>query len=94
MLPKVPTKTSSVDVQGTDIPIRGLTRAEHMHVGKLVNENKVSEGEIYCLSKGTDEPLEEARQWYHDTDSDDVKKVLDAIGVLTGVDPEESKSTT
>lgn len=94
MLPKVVSQTSSVDVQGTDIPIRALTRSEHMHVGKLINENKISDGEIYCLSKGTDTPLAEAKEWYENTDSDEVKKVLDAIGVLTGVDPEDSKSTS
>lgn len=93
-LPKVVAKTSTVDVDGQPVPVRGLTRGENAHVSRLIEEKKLEAAEVFILAKGTDLPEHEAKEWYDTTNSGVVDSVLKAIQKLTGISGEAQKSST
>jgi hypothetical protein len=91
-LPKVAMPTATVDVDGQAVHVRGLTRGENAEVSRLIDQKNIEAAEIFCLTKGTDTPADDAADWYADTNNADVERVLNAIGDLTRLDEGASKS--
>jgi hypothetical protein len=74
-LPKVPLATGTVNVGGTEVPIRALSRLEVLRVATMDNP----EAEPYILSCAAGVSLEEATEWLGSVDAEVGNKVAAAI---------------
>lgn len=86
-LPIAPLATGSATVNGTEVPIRALSRAE---VRKLRQySGRSADAEPFIVSCGTGESIDDAEAWLSSVGVKDGGDLVDAILVLSGlVDPE------
>lgn len=91
-LPKLGHLTSSVDVDGTSVHVRGLTRGENARVSHLIEAGKVEEAECFVIAAATDTPIADANDWYDNTPNKYVEAVLAEVGRLTRLSEGASKS--
>jgi hypothetical protein len=83
-LPNVPARTGTVNIAGTDVTIRALSRLEVLKVGGMEN----IEAEPFVLAAATGVTLEEATAWLSTVDAETGGKVALAILELSAaVDP-------
>ena len=88
MLPKIELPTDVVDLHGTKVEVRGLSRSEFLHMAKEA-EGDVETAEILALAAGAGCTVEEAKEWRENSPSGDVGKVLDRISELSGMSAEQ-----
>lgn len=84
-LPKIALPKDEVDLDGTKVPVRGLSRAEVLEMGTYGED--ISKAETIALMYGCGVTEEEAQQWREDTPADAVGLVLDRIVELSGLAP-------
>lgn len=93
-LPKFPHRRETVEIEGSFIEIRSLTRAEQAHLQSVVESGRHwSDLEKEVIAYGTDSTLEEVAEWYANTPGDICEAVTDAIRVLSRVTEEAQKSS-
>lgn len=93
-LPKFPHRRQTVDIDGTFIEIRSLTRDEQAKLQRVVESGRHwSDLEKEVIAYGTDSTLEEVADWYENTPGDICEAVSDAIRVLSKVSGEAQKSS-
>lgn len=83
-LPKVVTPRDVVDVAGTPIEVRGLTRLEATKVHGKISD--MSEFDAYLLATGCDVSEDEAREWLASVPFGVADKVVNKIISLSGLD--------
>jgi hypothetical protein len=79
----LPTKlsTDTVELHGTDIAIRSLSRAEAIRLGEFRDD--VAAAEVFILTCGTGVSEDEARAFREGNGVDDAGKLVDAILILS-----------
>lgn len=93
-LPKFPHRRETVEIEGTFIEIRSLTRGEQARLQRIVEDGRHwSDLEKEVIAIGTDSTLEEVSDWYANTPGDICEAVADAIRVLSRVTEEAQKSS-
>lgn len=65
-LPIKPLPTGTVTIEGTDVPIRGLSRSEVLKLQTF--EGNEDEAEPFVVAAGTGVSIDEARQWLGSVD--------------------------
>lgn len=92
-LPKVPPVREAVEVDGTFIEIRSLTRAEAMRFAQMTEDGaRGPDLEVAVLAAATDTDPDDTRSWYDNTPTNVVDVVLDAIKRLSKLDEGAQKS--
>jgi len=83
-LPVRPLPASSVEVNGTPVSFRSLSRAEAL---KLTQDFKddVDAAEVFVLVCATGVTDEEARTWRAETTTDEAGKLIDGILIFSGL---------
>lgn len=89
-LPAVPLPRKTVDVAGSSVEIRSLSRTEALHVtsdfkGAAGSGADADAAEIFVLSRGVGVTEEEAKRWRDETDPIEAGKVIDGILILSGI---------
>lgn len=74
---------------GTKLPIRGLSRAEALHLRTL--DGDVTEIEVHTIKAATDTTEDEARAWHSTTPNEEIAELVDAIAGLSGFDVDTGK---
>lgn len=92
-LPKIDLPRMMVDVAGTEMSVRGLTRSESLKVAELLNKGDQDAAENYGLSCGCDETEEDMRAWRNSVPSGAVQALVDAIAELSGLNEGAQKSS-
>ena len=83
-LPAAPRRTGSVEVNGVEVAIRGLSRGEALELRALAGEAGADRaGEVLLISRGTGVPEEEAAAWWDASDAADVQTLVAAIAGLS-----------
>jgi len=80
-LPTPPLATGTVAIDGTDVPIRSLSRDEVVRLADL----DTTAAEVLIIASGTGVPADEAEAWRKAVDATTARTLLDAIGVLSGL---------
>jgi hypothetical protein len=80
-IPTLP--TSSVAVNGIEVPIHSLSRAQALKLGTF--RGKEDEAEVFILVSGAAITEDEARAWRESVDTDTGGLLIDAILVLSGL---------
>lgn len=91
---KVAGRTETVELDGGEVVVRGLSRGEASVCGKLDDQDDV---EAMALHLGLVEPalsLEDATAWREQDESGEIQKVVDAIQRLSGTAPGQGKDAT
>lgn len=91
---KVAGRTETVELNGGEVVVRGLTRGEASACGKLDDQDDV---EALALHYGLVDPalsLEDATAWRDQDESGELQKVVDAIQSLSGTAPGQGKDAT
>lgn len=83
-LPTIALPKKSVDINGTSVEIRSLSRAEAFALSSEY-ANRPDDAEIFVLARGTGVPEAEAKEWRDVTDPITAGKLVDAIIYLTGL---------
>lgn len=84
-LPVVTLPRKEIEIAGTTISYRSLSRSEALKVTTGFGEDHVDEAETFILACGIDISEVEAKQWRDTTDPITVGLIVDAIIVLTGL---------
>lgn len=93
-LPKILAIHKTITVEGEDLDIRGLTRAEAARFNKMVGDGKpLRDLEIAVLVAGTDTDPGEVADWYEVTPTHAVEEVLAAIKDLSRLDEAAQKKS-
>lgn len=82
-LPLSPLATGSVDINGTSVEFRSMSRAETLKLRDY--EGQTGEAEAYIVSTSTGVSIEEARMWFEGIDTPTGAMLVDAILVLSGL---------
>ncbi len=82
-LPIVPLATGTVTINGTEVPIRALSRSEVVRMRSF--EGTEDQAEPFVVSWGTDVSLEEASEWLNSVPTEAGGALIEAIFVLTGL---------
>lgn len=83
MLPVVALATGSVDIDGTAVPIRSLSRDE---VGVLATmAEDTAAAEAFTIAKGTGVTEAAAQEWRKSVSAKTATTLLTAIAVLSGL---------
>lgn len=90
MLPKIPLQSEMVDVAGTKIEVRSLTRAEQLKLAKY--EQDIDGAETAMIAMTTGFPEDEVRAWREETPGDVVGHLVDEIVRISGMLDAASKS--
>lgn len=83
----------TVDIDGTSVSVRGLTRAETIRLGQLYGDDP-NRAETFLVASGTDITEDEAEAWRNATDAPSADLVinkiveLSAISEVNGKDPQ------
>jgi hypothetical protein len=83
MLPVVPLATGTVEVGGTDVVIRSLSRSAVVSLAQFGRDTTAAE--VFIVSKGTGGTEDEARAWLDSTDAETAGILLKAIAALSGI---------
>jgi hypothetical protein len=83
MLPVSPLPESDVDVGGSSVHIRSLSRDEVVTLARYADDT--SEAEVFILSRACDIPEDEARAWRTQVTAPVANVLLVAIGRLSGL---------
>lgn len=83
MLPNVPLPKDTVDVEGTKVEVRGLSRAEVLRLQTLSKDQDAAE--VFLLAQGAGVSEDEAKAWHGATPVETVGAVLDRICELSGI---------
>ena len=82
-LPIVPLATSSVDVAGTKVEYRSLSRAEVVSLAAFGDDT--NSAEVYMLARACSIDETEATAWREATSASVVNDLLEAIAVTSGL---------
>lgn len=82
-LPIKPLPTGTVTIEGTDVPIHGLSRADVMRLRNF--KGNEDEAEPFVIAAGTGVSEDEAREWLGSVDLITGGRLLEAIFALTGL---------
>lgn len=82
-LPINPLPTSSVDVAGTSVAIRSLSRSEALRMNAFLGRE--DEAEVFLLTCGTGCSEDEAKAFRDGNDTDTAGLLIDAIIGLSGL---------
>jgi len=83
VLPVPNLASSIVDVAGTSVSIRSLSRMEVLHIRTF--EDREEEAEVFILSRSTGQTEDEAKAFLEGHDSDTAEVLLNAVFVLSGL---------
>jgi hypothetical protein len=86
-LPIIPLPASVVDVNGTPVPFRSLSRSEALALQDY--RGREGEAEVYILVKATGCTEDEAQAWRDATMTMEAGKLIDAILVFSGLAEDE-----
>jgi len=89
-LPKIPQRSELVNVGGTELAVRSLTRAEQVGLTALADDLDGAEVRMIALTLGFSE--DEVRVWREDTPGDVVGKLVDDIARISGLQEGAQKS--
>jgi hypothetical protein len=89
-LPQIPLASELVDVAGTDLSVRSLSRAEQLKLAKLTDD--VDHAEILLIAWATGFSEDEVRTWREETPGGVVGALVDAIVELSGMREGAQKS--
>jgi hypothetical protein len=89
-LPSVPLPTATVDVAGTQVAIRGLSRSEACHLGTLTDDIDTAETYLIACATGLDES--EVQTWRANTPANVADELVSAIADLSGLGPDAGKA--
>lgn len=89
-LPIVEMPTDEVDIQGTKVPVRGLSRSEFVDLTKRA-DGDAEVAEIGALALGAGVSEEEAEAWRDSAPCGDVGRLLDRISELSGMGDNQGK---
>lgn len=95
MTNKLPVKampTATVDIDGTAIEVRGLSRAEALKLNTSYSEATADEAEVFVLSHGASVDEDEAREWLQTTDTTTAGLLIDKIIELSGIIDQNGKA--
>ena len=93
-LPKFPARRSTIDIDGSFIEIRSLTRGEQAHLQQIVEAGRHwSDLEKEVIAYGTDTPLADVEEWYQATPGDICERISDAIRELSKLAEGAQKSS-
>lgn len=90
-LPSIPLPSDTVDIHGTPVTVRALSRAEALRLSTQFSREKADEAEAYMLACGTGVTVEEAAEWLASIDTDTGGVLIDRIAELSGIKPEIDK---
>jgi hypothetical protein len=82
-LPAVPLGTGTVEVGGTDVPIRSLSRTEVVSLSAFGTDTNTAE--IFMLSRSCGITEDEARVWLTEVNAETAGTLLGAIGRMSGL---------
>ncbi len=86
-LPVIPLPSSSVEVNGTEVRFRSLSRSEALELKELRGD--LAAAEVLIISKATGSTEEEAQTFREGTPTMEAGKLIDAILVFSGLAEEE-----
>lgn len=89
-LPVVALPKATVDVDGTPVEVRSLSRSEALKLNTQFSTETVDDAEIFVIVCGTGVSEEEAREWREQTDPTTAGLVIDKIIELSGITPDGS----
>lgn len=94
-LPKFLATHRTITVEGQDIDIRSLSRAEVGRIRKMADDGaSLADLEIAVLAGGTDTPIDEVKAWYEDAPSPVVDPIIAAIRELSRVEEEGAQKSS
>lgn len=85
---KLPSKAmprATVTIDGQDIEVRGLSRAEAVKLSTGYDQDTIDDAEIFVLVCGTGVSEDEAREFRDNTDTVTAGLVIDKIIELSGI---------
>jgi hypothetical protein len=92
-LPEAPQRTGSVEVAGTPVSIRSLSRAEALELRALADQPDADRlGEVLLISRGTGVPEDEVAAWWDASDAGDVQTLVAAIAALSRLGGPDGKA--
>lgn len=92
-LPKIHAPHEAVDVAGSIVDVRVITRAEAARFNKMQDaQAPKDELEIAVIAAATDTPADEVREWYGSTPTWAVEELLVHIKRMSRLDEEAQKS--
>lgn len=83
MLPSVPLGTGSVEIAGTDVPIRSLSRSEVVSLVTFADDTTAAEA--FMVSKSCGLSADDARAWLDSVDASTAGELLKAIARISGI---------
>lgn len=83
MLPKVPLTSEMVDVAGTKIEVRSLSRAEQLKLADTNGDIDAAEVKMIAMTTGFSE--DEVRVWREETPGSVVGNLIDEIVRISGM---------
>jgi hypothetical protein len=83
MLPTPALDTDTVDIDGTPVPIRSLSRDEVVSLAKFGDDT--SAAEVFMLSRACDITEAEAAEWRTKVNAQVAGTLLAAIAALSGI---------
>ena len=91
ILPVRALPTAEVDIDGTTVKVRGLSRGEAMKVGTTYSADTAGAGEAFIVSCGTGVSVEEATEWLNSVDVPTsnivLQKIIELSGMKSSADP-------
>lgn len=92
-LPQVPLHSEMVDVAGTKIEARSLSRAEQLRLGRMTDDpDGVEQAEVSLIAWSTGFSEDEVRAWREETPGGVVGVLVDEIVRLSGMGEGAQKS--
>ena len=93
ILPHAPLARGTVDVAGTSLAIRSLTRGEELHLRELQGQPDADRlGEIYIIARGLDVSEEEAAAWWDESDPGAVQDLVQGIAIVSRLATADGKA--
>lgn len=83
-LPVVPIPTATIELAGTPVTYRSLSRAEALRMATDYRADPEG-AQVFLLARGAGVTEDEARAWLDSTDPATAGKLVDAIIILTGL---------
>lgn len=84
-LPRVKMPTSTVDIDGEEVVVFGLSREDIHEMSKL----DPADAEVYMISRGCRVDLDEAKAWFSASPIHVVDVVLEKVQELSYLDPKD-----